>query len=48
VIVSEAGKGAYGLVMRARVKGPGGEPEGEEVIIKYIVKVRILADCWKK
>ncbi|KAI9631924.1 uncharacterized protein MKK02DRAFT_21008 [Dioszegia hungarica] len=48
VILSEAGKGAYGLVMRAKVKGANGEPEGEEVIIKYIVKVRILADCWKK
>ncbi|WWC88790.1 uncharacterized protein L201_003703 [Kwoniella dendrophila CBS 6074] len=48
VILSEAGKGAYGLVMRAKVKGPKGEPVGEEVIIKYIIKARILADCWKK
>jgi hypothetical protein len=47
-ILSEAGKGAYGLVMRAKVKGRNGEPVGEEVIIKYIVKARILADCWKK
>ncbi|KAK4684619.1 hypothetical protein P7C73_g5553, partial [Tremellales sp. Uapishka_1] len=47
-ILSEAGKGAYGLVMRARVKGPKGEPVGDEVIIKYIIKARILADCWKK
>ena len=28
VILAEAGKGAYGLVMRAKVKGPGGEPVG--------------------
>ncbi|KAL7424475.1 serine/threonine protein kinase [Cryptotrichosporon argae] len=48
VILSEAGKGAYGLVMRARVKGEYGEPVGDEVIIKYIIKARILADCWKK
>ncbi|WVR06255.1 hypothetical protein IAU60_003285 [Kwoniella sp. DSM 27419] len=48
VILKEAGKGAYGLVMRAKVKGPKGEPIGDEVIIKYIIKARILADCWKK
>jgi len=28
VILKEAGKGAYGLVMRAKVKGPKGEPIG--------------------
>jgi hypothetical protein len=28
VILKEAGKGAYGLVMRAKVKGPKGEPVG--------------------
>jgi len=28
VILKEAGKGAYGLVMRAKVKGPRGEPVG--------------------
>ncbi|WVO15767.1 hypothetical protein L204_103429 [Cryptococcus depauperatus] len=49
IIIKEAGKGAYGLVMRAKVKGPKGEqPVGDEVIIKYIIKARILADCWKK
>ncbi|BEJ17094.1 hypothetical protein CspHIS471_0604950 [Cutaneotrichosporon sp. HIS471] len=48
IIIKEAGKGAYGLVMRARVRGAKGEPVGEEVIIKYIIKSRILADCWKK
>ncbi|KAL1408314.1 serine/threonine protein kinase [Vanrija albida] len=48
VILKEAGKGAYGLVMRAKVKGANGQPVGDEVIIKYIIKSRILADCWKK
>lgn len=48
VILSEAGKGAYGLVKLAQRKGPDGQPVGEEVIIKYIIKSRILADCWKK
>lgn len=28
VILKEAGKGAYGLVMRAKLKGPKGEPVG--------------------
>lgn len=28
VILKEAGKGAYGLVMRAKVKGPKGDPVG--------------------
>ncbi|KAJ9100632.1 hypothetical protein QFC21_003676 [Naganishia friedmannii] len=48
VIQSEVGKGAYGLVRRARRKGDDGNPIGDEVIIKYIIKSRILADCWKK
>ncbi len=66
VILSDAGKGAYGLVVRAKIKDPSGEPVGvssvsrdiilhtailikkDEVIIKYIIKTRILADCWKK
>ncbi|SCZ91304.1 BZ3500_MvSof-1268-A1-R1_Chr1-2g01321 [Microbotryum saponariae] len=48
VIESEAGRGAYGTVQKAREKGPDGEPIGPTVIIKYIIKQRILADCWKK
>ena len=48
VIESEAGRGAYGLVKRARAKGPDGQAVGDQVIIKYIIKQRILADCWKK
>ncbi|ORY90318.1 kinase-like domain-containing protein [Leucosporidium creatinivorum] len=48
VIESEAGKGAYGTVVKAREKGPEGQAVGPELIIKYIIKQRILADCWKK
>ncbi|CDZ97048.1 kinase-like protein [Phaffia rhodozyma] len=48
VILTEAGRGAYGLVKRAKRKGPDGEAEGEEVIIKMIIKQRILADSWKR
>ncbi|GJN91905.1 hypothetical protein Rhopal_004930-T1 [Rhodotorula paludigena] len=44
----EAGKGAYGSVRRARQKGPDGKAVGPELIIKYVIKQRILADCWKK
>ncbi|GAA5893185.1 hypothetical protein JCM6882_003907 [Rhodosporidiobolus microsporus] len=44
----EAGKGAYGSVRRAREKGPDGKAVGPPLIIKYVIKQRILADCWKK
>ncbi|GAA5945397.1 hypothetical protein JCM3775_003882 [Rhodotorula graminis] len=44
----EAGKGAYGSVRRAREKGPDGKPIGPELVVKYVIKQRILADCWKK
>ncbi|GAA5895702.1 hypothetical protein JCM5296_007396 [Sporobolomyces johnsonii] len=44
----EAGKGAYGSVRRARERGPDGKAVGPELIIKYVIKQRILADCWKK
>uniref|UniRef100_V5F3K3 Protein kinase n=1 Tax=Kalmanozyma brasiliensis (strain GHG001) TaxID=1365824 RepID=V5F3K3_KALBG len=47
-IVSDIGRGAYGLVKKARMKGLDGRPQGEEVIIKYIIKSRILADCWRR
>jgi protein-serine/threonine kinase len=33
VILQEAGKGAYGLVMRAKVKGPKGETVGVSLIV---------------
>ncbi|GAA5828072.1 hypothetical protein JCM11251_005718 [Rhodosporidiobolus azoricus] len=44
----EAGKGAYGSVRRAREKGKDGKAVGPPLIIKYVIKQRILADCWKK
>ncbi|CDW96904.1 hypothetical protein [Sporisorium scitamineum] len=47
-IVSDIGRGAYGLVKKARKKGPDGRAQGEEVVIKYIIKSRILADCWRR
>jgi hypothetical protein len=33
VVLTEAGKGAYGLVMRAKVKGPRGEPVGVSLLL---------------
>ncbi|GJJ09640.1 hypothetical protein Clacol_003864 [Clathrus columnatus] len=47
VIEGEAGRGAYGLVKRAREKLPNGDL-GPPLIIKQVIKSRILADCWKK
>ncbi|KAJ8702669.1 serine/threonine protein kinase [Pleurotus ostreatus] len=46
-IESEIGKGAYGLVKRAREIGPDGSL-GPPLVIKQIIKSRILADCWKR
>ncbi|PWN93995.1 hypothetical protein FA10DRAFT_264590 [Acaromyces ingoldii] len=48
VVVSDIGRGAYGLVKKARLKGPNGEVVGDEFCIKYIIKSRILADCWRR
>lgn len=36
VILKEAGKGAYGLVMRAKVKGSNGEPVGVSIASRVI------------
>jgi len=47
VVEGELGRGAYGLVKRAREIIAEGEL-GPPVIIKLIIKSRILADCWKK
>jgi len=47
VIEGELGRGAYGLVKRAREMLDDGKM-GPPVIIKQIIKSRILADCWKK
>jgi hypothetical protein len=48
VIHSAAGAGAYGIVKHAQEKGPDGQPVGPPLVIKYIIKQRILADCWKR
>lgn len=49
VITSDIGRGAYGLVKKARIKdAQTGEAVGPEFCIKYIIKSRILADCWRR
>jgi serine/threonine protein kinase len=47
VIEREIGRGAYGLVKRAREMDENGQC-GPPLIIKQIIKLRILADCWKR
>lgn len=54
-VLKEIGRGAYGVVQLARLSDPlYGQPAppqgavGETVVIKYIVKSRILADCWRR
>ncbi|KAI0043204.1 kinase-like protein [Auriscalpium vulgare] len=47
VIQGEIGRGAYGLVKKAREMHPDGML-GPSLIIKQVIKSRILADCWKK
>ncbi|PPR06892.1 hypothetical protein CVT24_011582 [Panaeolus cyanescens] len=46
-IEGEIGRGAYGLVKRAREIQPDGT-YGPPLVIKQVIKSRILADCWKK
>lgn len=46
-IEGEIGRGAYGLVKRAREIHADGST-GSPLVIKQIIKSRILADCWKK
>ncbi|KAL0951118.1 hypothetical protein HGRIS_007854 [Hohenbuehelia grisea] len=46
-IEREIGRGAYGLVKRAREIGSDGSL-GPPLVLKQIIKSRILADCWKK
>jgi protein-serine/threonine kinase len=49
VILSDIGRGAYGLVKRVQLKDPEtGKGYGPEFCIKYIIKSRILADCWRR
>jgi serine/threonine protein kinase len=47
VIEKEIGRGAYGLVKRAREIQEDGSL-GPPLVIKQIIKSRILADCWKR
>ncbi|KAI7899810.1 kinase-like domain-containing protein [Cokeromyces recurvatus] len=42
-IVDELGQGAYGVVKLAYLKS---DPQKKRVVIKYIIKSRILVDCW--
>ncbi|KAF8922497.1 kinase-like domain-containing protein [Mucidula mucida] len=46
-IEGEIGRGAYGLVKRAREIQKDGS-FGPPLVIKQVIKQRILADCWKK
>ncbi|KAG6381212.1 kinase-like protein [Boletus reticuloceps] len=46
-IEREIGRGAYGLVKRAREYRSDGTL-GPPLVIKQIIKSRILADCWKR
>ncbi|ORY96432.1 kinase-like domain-containing protein [Syncephalastrum racemosum] len=44
-ILENLGQGAYGLVKVAVRKD---DPERKKVVIKYVIKSRILVDCWIK
>ncbi|KAI8994511.1 kinase-like domain-containing protein [Pilobolus umbonatus] len=44
-IIRNLGEGAYGFVKLAHLKT---DPEKKEVVIKYVIKSRILVDCWKR
>lgn len=47
LIEAEIGRGAYGLVKRARRINADGS-HGPPLVIKQVIKSRILADCWKR
>ncbi|KAI0067684.1 kinase-like protein [Artomyces pyxidatus] len=47
VIQGDLGKGAYGLVKKAREMREDGTL-GPPLVIKQVIKSRILADCWKR
>ncbi|KAF9569618.1 kinase-like protein, partial [Agrocybe pediades] len=47
LIEGEIGRGAYGLVKRAREISADGSLS-PPLVIKQVIKSRILADCWKK
>ncbi|RCH85487.1 hypothetical protein CU098_002288, partial [Rhizopus stolonifer] len=44
-ILDELGQGAYGFVKLAYLKS---DPEKKRVVIKYVIKSRILVDCWTR
>ncbi|KAI8646005.1 kinase-like domain-containing protein [Parasitella parasitica] len=44
-IVDELGQGAYGLVKLAYLKSDSAK---KRVVIKYVIKSRILVDCWTR
>ncbi|KAI8384618.1 kinase-like domain-containing protein [Radiomyces spectabilis] len=44
-ILDDLGEGAYGLVKLAVRKN---DPEKKKVVIKYVIKSRILVDCWTR
>ncbi|KAI9492015.1 hypothetical protein BDB00DRAFT_873852 [Zychaea mexicana] len=44
-ILDNLGQGAYGLVKLAVKRD---DPEQKKVVIKYVIKSRILVDCWTK
>lgn len=44
-IIDELGQGAYGLVKLAYLKK---DVEKKRVVIKYVIKSRILIDCWTR
>ena len=48
VVVSEIGRGAYGLVKKVKLRRSDGQPTGKDFVIKLIIKSRILADCWRR
>jgi hypothetical protein len=45
VTIDSFGQGAYGVVKLAQHKT---KKEQERVVIKYVVKSRILVDCWTR
>ncbi|KAI8981586.1 hypothetical protein BDF20DRAFT_861904 [Mycotypha africana] len=44
-IIDELGQGAYGYVKLAYLKR---DPTKKRVVIKYVIKSRILVDCWTR
>lgn len=48
-VVRDIGRGAYGLVKLVQLKDGDNNIETDpEFVVKYIIKSRILADCWRR